>query len=54
MIVPIGGPFWRSQFPDSPPNGGRNKLAWLAKHGYPEGFTLVCSRGCLQRLRADR
>lgn len=53
MIVPLEGSRWRARYPDPPPAGGRNKLAWLAKHGYPEGFGLVCSQVCLQRLRRD-
>lgn len=42
MIVPVQGHRWRDRYPDPPPQGARNKLAWLAKHGYPEGFVLVC------------
>jgi hypothetical protein len=50
LIVPTGGFRWRSRFPDPPPQGARNKLAWLAKHNYPSGFTLVCSPACRAHL----
>lgn len=50
MIVPIGSPRWRERYPDPPPQGARNKLAWLAKHRYPEGFVLVCGTDCRRVL----
>lgn len=50
MIVPLGGPRWRARYPDPPPAGGRNKLAWLAARGYPEGFALVCGPTCRARV----
>jgi hypothetical protein len=46
MIVPDGGAKWRERFPDPPPQGSRNKLAWLARHRYPSGFLLACSARC--------
>lgn len=52
LIVPVAGPNWRSAVPDPPAQGARNKLAWLAKHGYPESFTLVCGPGCRSALYA--
>lgn len=50
MIVPDGGTRWRERFPDPPPMGSRNKLAWLAKHRYPAGFLLACSPRCRAQL----
>lgn len=49
-IVPVKGTRWREHYPDYPPQGARNKLAWLAKHRYPEGFTLVCGQDCRRLL----
>lgn len=52
QIVPTAGPRWRERVPDPPAQGARNKLAWLAKHRYPEGFGLVCGPGCRSALYA--
>lgn len=52
MVVPRGRTRWRERFPDPPPQGARNKMAWLARHNYPEGFTLACSRRCRAALTA--
>jgi hypothetical protein len=54
MVVPAGGFVWREGVPDPPPQGARNKYAWLARHSYPEGFTLVCSSVCRARLLRNR
>jgi hypothetical protein len=52
QIVPLAGPRWRELVPDPPAQGARNKLAWLAKHGYPDTFTLVCGPSCRSALYA--
>lgn len=51
MVVPLGGVHWRLRFPDPPPQGARNKMAWLARHGFPEGFVLACSPRCRAALQ---
>lgn len=52
MIIPTGGQRWREHYPDPPRPGARNKMAWLARHEYPEGFTLACSQKCRSALQA--
>lgn len=51
MIISAVGQRWRERFPDPPPGGARNKMSWLARHGYPEGFTLACSKKCRSAIQ---
>lgn len=53
-IIPRGGRFWRDLVPDPPPQGARNKYAWLKRHGYPDTFVLVCGPACRARVRTGR
>lgn len=51
MIVPKNGYRWTESRTGKKLRAGHEKLRWLENNGFPDDFTLVCSRRCWTRLQ---
>lgn len=51
QIVPAKGYRWTHELAGKKLRGSYQKLLWLKKHGFPDGFALVCGTECRRKLQ---